>query len=89
MRKTDVVNSISILTSLPKKDSKIVLDAVVESIKNVLIETNKVSLSGFGTFSIVDRKARVARNPITGKKINVPAKKVLKFKPSNKIKSNF
>lgn len=89
MRKTDIVDSISTLTSLPKRDSKIVLDAVVESIKIVLMETNKVSLSGFGTFSIVNRKARIARNPKTGEKINVPAKCVLKFKPSNKIKNNF
>ena len=53
----------------------------MEATKDALKKSDKISLIGFGTFSVTDRKARVGHNPRTGKSIKIPAKKVVKFKP--------
>lgn len=87
MNRMDIVDAVSTMTSLPVKDSKIVLAAVLDSIKTGLIEEGKVSLTGFGTFYIVERPARKARNPRTGEKIEVAAKSLTKFKPSAELKN--
>jgi len=49
---------------------------------------DKLTLPGFGTFSVAKRKARVGRNPQTGKEIKIPAKKVPRFKPGNLLKNS-
>lgn len=87
MNKADVVDAVSNMTSLPKKDAKIVVDAILDAIKNGLIEDGKVSLTGFGTFMLVDKPARVARNPKTGEKVDVPARTTTRFKPSLEMKN--
>lgn len=87
MNKADIVDAVSNMTSLPKKDSKIVVEAILDAIKNGLIEDGKVSLTGFGTFMLVDKPARVARNPKTGEKVDVPARTTTRFKPSLEMKN--
>lgn len=69
--------------NLTKVQAKAALEAFVDSTENALKKGDKLSLIGFGTFSIADRKARVGHNPANGKKINIPAKKVVKFKPGS------
>ncbi|MCM1290803.1 MAG: HU family DNA-binding protein [Prevotella sp.] len=82
MTKTDLVNEIAAKASLTKENAKKALDAVLESIEQALANDDKVQLLGFGTFAKVEKPARVCKNPRTGELINVPARKVVKFKPS-------
>lgn len=79
MIKTDLVNAIA-ATGLSKADSKKALDAVVGAISGALKEGDKVAILGFGTFSVNERPAREGINPATKEKIQIAAKKVVKFK---------
>jgi len=86
MNKADLVNEVASSIDMTKSDASIVVTAMVDSMTEGLLETGKLALSGFGTFSVVTRDARVARNPQTGEPVDVPAKKVIKFKMSSKLK---
>ena len=79
MTMTDLVNAIA-ATGLSKADSKKALDAVVGAISGALKEGDKVAILGFGTFSVNERPAREGINPATKEKIQIAAKKVVKFK---------
>lgn len=79
MTKADLVNAIA-ATGLSKADSKKALDAVVGAISGALKEGDKVAILGFGTFSVNERPAREGINPATKEKIQIAAKKVVKFK---------
>lgn len=79
MNKTDLVNAIA-AQGLSKADSKKALDAVLDAISGALKEGDKVAILGFGTFSINERPARGGINPATKEKIQIAAKKVVKFK---------
>ena len=80
MNKTEFVEKIAAASGLSKADSKKALEAVVATIKEALVAGDKVSLIGFGTFSVNERPAREGVNPANGKKIKIAAKKVAKFK---------
>ena len=67
---------------LSRKDSGDVLDMVIEEIKNELAAGNDVKISSFGTFSLRHKKARVGRNPKTGKEATITPRTVISFKPS-------
>lgn len=85
MNKTELVSSISSKSGLSKADSKKALDAVVEAIVDALKGGDKVSLVGFGTFSVAKRPARQGINPLTKKPLSIPAKKVAKFKAGSDL----
>jgi DNA-binding protein HU-beta len=72
--------------SLSKAEASRHLDAFIDVVKNVLKAGKKVSIAGFGTFSVSKRKARTGINPQTGKKIQIPAMKVPKFKAGKGLK---
>ena len=80
MNKTELVNAIA-ATGLSKADSKQALDAVIDAISGALKEGDKVAILGFGTFAVTERPARTGINPATKEKIQIEAKKVIKFKP--------
>ena len=80
MNKTELVNAMAAKTGMTKVAAKEALNAVLNTIQEQLNKGEKVSLIGFGTFNVVERKARTAKNPQTGKAVKVPAKKVAKFK---------
>ena len=82
MNKTDLVNEIAAKANLNTVDAKAALDAVLESIAQSLSNDDKVQLIGFGTFSVVEKEARTGINPRTKEKIEIPARKVVKFKPA-------
>ncbi len=82
MNKTDLVNEIAAKAKLIKVDAKAALDAVLESIAQALSNDDKVQLIGFGTFSVMEKEARTGINPRTKEKIEIPARKVVKFKPA-------
>lgn len=80
MNKTELVDRIAAGSDLSKAAAKKALDATTEAIKAALVSGDKVQLVGFGTFSVNERPARQGINPATKQKINIPAKKVAKFK---------
>ncbi|MBD5278108.1 MAG: HU family DNA-binding protein [Bacteroides sp.] len=85
MNKTDLVNEIAAKAGLSKVDSKAALDAVLESISQALANDDKVQLLGFGTFAVTEKPAREGINPRTKEKIQIPARKVVKFKPADNL----
>lgn len=86
MNKKDLVNKVAEALNITKKDAGLAVTATIDSIANGIATDGKVTLVGFGTFSLAARAARVARNPQTGEPIDVPAKTVPKFKPSKNLK---
>ena len=86
MNKSDLINAIAKDAALPKAKATTALDAFHKVITKSLSKGQKVSLVGFGTFSVYHKKARKGRNPQTGKEIKIAAKKVVKFKASKGIK---
>jgi DNA-binding protein HU-beta len=80
MTKSEIINVIAAEAGISKKAAAKALDAYVAAITKELKKGGKSSLVGFGTFSVVKRKARVGRNPQTGAVIKIAAKKVVKFK---------
>lgn len=80
MNKIELINAMSAKAGLSKKDTQKALNAFMEVTKQALKEEQRLSLPGFVTFKVVDRPARTARNVQTGATINVPAKKVVKFR---------
>mgnify|MGYP006297959035 CR=1 FL=1 len=84
--KKDLTNAIAEATNKTKKDSKGIVDSIAKVIKATLSKGEKVKLVNFGTFTVVERKARKGRNPRTGESIDIPAKKVVKFKPGKQLK---
>ncbi len=85
MNKTELIEKIAAGSGLSKADSKKALDATVAAIKDALVAGDKVSLVGFGTFSVNERPAREGINPATKEKIQIAAKKVAKFKAGSEL----
>ena len=86
MNKTDLVNVVMAETNLSEKDAKAAINAILSAVSNALKEGDKVQLSGFGTFEVKDREARIGRNPHTKEAIEIPATKVPGFKASKALK---
>lgn len=80
MNKTELIDKIAEGSGLTKTDSKKALEAAVSAIQAALVAGDKVSLVGFGTFSVSERPAHEGINPATKKKIQIAAKKLVKFK---------
>lgn len=80
MNKSELVNAIAAGAGLSKVDAKKALEATLEAITNAVKAGDKVALLGFGTFSVNERPARQGINPATKQKIQIAAKKVVKFK---------
>lgn len=85
MNKSDLVKVVADVVC-NKKEAEGAVAAVIDTITGALKKGEQVSLVGFGTFSVADRKARTARNIRTGEKINVAAKRVPKFTPGKALK---
>ena len=81
MNKAELINAIAEGAGLSKVDAKKALDATVKAVSNALVAGDKVSLIGFGTFSVAERSARQGINPKTKKAIKIAAKKLLNLKP--------
>jgi DNA-binding protein HU-beta len=86
MNKSDLVQVVAEKAGLNKSAAEKAVNAVFEGISDALGKGDKVSLVGFGTFSVSQRAPRVCRNPRTGEKINVAAANVPKFKPGKGLK---
>ena len=88
MNKMELIAAVAEKTGLTKKDAERVVNATVETITESMIKGEKVQLSGFGTFEIKDREARIGRNPHTLESIDIPATRVPTFKASKALKDN-
>ena len=82
MNKTELIALTAERTGLTKKDTERVMNAALDAISAAMAAGDKVQLSGFGTFEVKDREARVGRNPHTKEAIDIPATRVPVFKPS-------
>ena len=80
MNKSQLVDSVAAKSGISKVDAKKAVEAFVESVGECLKSGDKLALVGFGTFSVSERAARTGLNPQTKEKIQIPAKKVVKFK---------
>src|SRR6185503_19786809 len=86
MTKAELVEEVSQKTGLPKKQAEIVVNTVFESIVETLKTGEKIELRGFGSFRIRQRGSRMGRNPTTGEKVDVPAKRIPYFKPGKELR---
>ena len=88
MNKTELIALVAQSAGLTKKDAERVLNAAFDSMTEALVKGEKVQLSGFGTFEVKEREARIGRNPHTKEAIEIPATKVPVFKASKALKDN-
>ena len=86
MNKDDLIRKVASSIGVSKSEAAKSVDAVFSSITNSLKEGNEVRLVGFGTFLITNRAATTGRNPRTGESIQIPAKKVPKFRAGKSLK---
>ena len=85
MNKGELIDKIANNSDMNKADTEKVLNSVLSTITETIAAGDKVTLIGFGTFSVSARAAREGRNPQTGKAIAIPAKNVVKFKAGSKL----
>ncbi len=81
MNKTELINAVAEKANLSKVQAKEALEATLNTITEALLRDDKVAVIGFGTFSVAEKSARTGINPRTKEKIEIPARKVVKFKP--------
>jgi DNA-binding protein HU-beta len=82
MNKADLANQISGDAGITKRQATIAIESFIEGVTKTLKSGKKVTLVGFGTFSVARRAARKGRNPATGETIRIKAKKVARYRPS-------
>jgi integration host factor subunit beta len=86
MTKADLVDKVTALGDLTRRDGEIIVDTLFESVIGALKSGDKIEIRGFGSFRTRQRNARIGRNPKTGDKVDVPAKRVPFFKPSKELR---
>lgn len=86
MTKAELISAVADGSGLKKVDAEKAVTAFIASVTEALKQGDKLSLVGFGTFSTTKRAARKGQNPQTGKKINIPAATIPKFKPGKNLK---
>jgi DNA-binding protein HU-beta len=87
MTKAELIASIGKEAKISKASAEKVLNAFTNTVMKALKKGDKLALTGFGTFTVAKRKARMGRNPQTGREIKIPATRVAKFKAGNLLKS--
>ena len=88
MTKAELVNAIAKEADLTKAQAGKALDATVKAISEALKQGDKITIVGFGTFSVGERAARVGKNPQTGERLEIKASKVPKFKAGKLLKDS-
>ncbi|HHD63078.1 MAG TPA: HU family DNA-binding protein [Desulfobulbaceae bacterium] len=85
MNKTELINTIARSTNLSKVEAGRALQGFMQTLTGALSNGEKISLIGFGTFSVAKRAARTCRNPQNGETMNIAAKKVVKFRAGKQL----
>ena len=88
MNKSELIAVVAQNAGLTKKDAERVMNAAFDAMTAALVKGEKVQLSGFGTFEVKEREARIGRNPHTKEAIDIPATRVPVFKASKALKDN-
>ena len=86
MTKAELIEEVSRVVEMTRKDSEVIVEAIFESIVRALHTGDKIEIRGFGSFRTRERQGRVGRNPKTGERVEVPAKRIPYFKPSKELK---
>ncbi len=88
MTKGELIAQIAAESQVKKSEVEKTLNAFVKTVTNILQTEGRISLAGFGTFTVSERKEREGRNPQTGEPIKIAATKVIKFKPGKSLKDS-
>ena len=86
LTKADLIEEVLNVTELPRKESETIVETIFDGIISALQKGEKIEIRGFGSFRTRERRGRVGRNPKTGEKVEVRAKKIPYFKPSKELK---
>jgi integration host factor subunit beta len=86
MTKADLIEEVARVVEFTRKESETIVEAIFDSVVNALREDDKIEIRGFGSFRTRQRQSRIGRNPKTGARVDVPAKRVPYFKPSKELK---
>ncbi len=86
MTKADLIEGVSRVVDMTRKESEIIVESIFESIVRSLRMNDKIEIRGFGSFRTRQRKPRIGRNPKTGARVDVAAKKIPYFKPSKELR---
>jgi integration host factor subunit beta len=86
LTKADLIEEVLKVTDLPRKESETIVETIFDSIIGAIQKGEKIEIRGFGSFRTRRRRGRVGRNPKTGEKVEVPAKRIPFFKPSKELK---
>jgi integration host factor subunit beta len=86
MTKAELIEDVSRVVEMSRKDSEIIVETIFDSIVKSLKAGDKIEIRGFGSFRTRQRKPRIGRNPKTGSRVDVPAKTIPYFKPSKELK---
>lgn len=87
MTKADIVEKVYSKIGFSKKEASELVELVFGTLKNVLVDGDKVKISGFGNFVVRGKNERIGRNPQTGEQIKISARRVLTFRPSQVLKA--
>jgi integration host factor subunit beta len=86
MTKAELIEEVSRVVEMTRKDSEVIVEAIFDSIVKSLRTGDKIEIRGFGSFRTRQRQPRVGRNPKTGTRVDVPSKRIPYFKPSKELK---
>ena len=86
MTKAELIEEVSRVVDMTRKDSEVIVEAIFDSVVKSLRTGDKIEIRGFGSFRTRQRQPRVGRNPKTGARVEVPAKRIPYFKPSKELK---
>jgi integration host factor subunit beta len=86
LTKADLVDKVTALGDLTRRDGEVIVDLLFDAVIGALKSGDKIEIRGFGSFRTRQRNSRIGRNPKTGARVDVPAKKVPFFKPSKELR---
>ena len=86
MTKADLVEKVTAAGELTRRDGEVIVETIFDAVIGALKSGDKIEIRGFGSFRIRQRNSRIGRNPKTGERVEVPAKKVPYFKPSKELR---
>ncbi len=86
MTKADLIEEVSKVVEMTRKESEIIVETIFDSIVKSLRSGDKIEIRGFGSFRTRQRQARIGRNPKSGERVEVPAKRIPFFKPSKELR---
>lgn len=86
MTKAELIEEVSKVVEMTRKDSETIVETIFDSIVNSLHKGEKIEIRGFGSFRTRQRQPRVGRNPKTGSRVEVPSKRIPYFKPSKELR---